>query len=251
MKDQKSKISVTIITLNEEKSLRRCLNSVEEFAGEVILIDSGSVDRTVEIAKNFGAKVFVRKFDDMGKQKNYAITKAKYDWIFSIDADEVVTKKLKDEIKKAVRSKEFNGYLIPRRNIILGAEIKHTRWSPDEHIWLWKKARGKWSTGVHSEVAVEGKIGKLKSAKTHYQYKTVKDFFVMLNKYTENEASEKMQKGIQFSYFRMFFDPALSFFRRFIYKRGFLDGWRGFVLSYLMAVYRFTTWVKVWERENG
>lgn len=248
---KKTKISVTVITFNEEKNLPRCLASVKEMADEIVVVDSGSKDETVEIAKEYGAKVYFRKFDGFADQKNYAIGKTTGDWIYSLDADEVTPKELGDEILKAVNLEEFDGYLIPRRNIILGKEIRYARWSPDEHIWLWRRGKGQYFGGVHAEARVEGKVGRLKNGKIHFHYGTVAEFLEMLNKYTDSEAKEKIQEGLKFSYFMLFFSPALSLFRRFIYKKGFLDGWRGFVLSYLMAIYRMTTWIKVWERQKS
>jgi len=255
------KLSVCIITKNEEKDLQRCLASIKDLADEIILVDDGSTDKTVAIAKKFGAKVFTRKLDNFASQKNYAVEKAQGDWIFAIDADEEVTPSLRDEILQITNAKlqkgnglhhnigQINGYLIPRKNIILGAEIKHTRWSPDKHIWLWRKGKGKWVGDIHEEVEVEGWTGELQNAKIHYQYETVTEFFAMLNNYTEREASQLIKQGRTFSYFQLFYAPLLSFFRRFIYKKGFLDGWRGFVLSYMMAIYRMTTWIKVWEKQ--
>lgn len=247
---KKTSLSVTIITLNEEENIKRCLASVKQMANEIIVVDSGSTDNTVEIVKECGAKIFVRDFDNYADQKNFAISKATRNWIFSLDADEVVTPELAKEILKAIKDSRYDGYLISRRNIILGAEIKHSRWSPDKHVWLWKRKKGKWKGKVHEEVLVDGGVGELKNAKIHYQHKTVAEFIDMLNKYTELEAEEKISKEIKFSFFRMFYDPTLSFFRRFVYKKGFLDGWRGFILAYLMAIYRMATWIKVWEREK-
>ena len=180
------------------------------------------------------------------------------DWIYSIDADEINTTELNEEILSTINDQSFftghgspfNGYFIPRRNIILGKEIKHTRWSPDKHVWLWKRGKGKWHSEIHEEVVIQGEVGELRNAKIHYQYETLSEFMQMINRYTELEAKQKIKKGIKFSFIRMVFDAKLSFFRRFLYKRGFLDGWRGFMLSYMMAIYRLTTWVKVWEREK-
>lgn len=245
----KQSLSVTIITLNEERNIERCINSLKGLADEIVLVDSGSTDRTTEIAKSLGAKVFFREFDDYSSQKNFAVGKAKGNWIFSIDADEVVSPELAKDLKIAVKAEDINGYLIPRRNFILGAEIKHTRFSPDKHVWLWRGDKGKWVGKVHEEVLVDGWTRELRGAKIHYQYETVSEFWNMINIYTERIADEMVSQKKKFSYFMLFFAPFLSFFRRFFYKKGFLDGWRGFILSYLMAVYRMTTWIKVWERE--
>lgn len=268
------KLSVCIITKNEEEELPRCLESIKHIADEIIVVDDNSTDKTKEIAKKYGSKLYERTLDTFANQKNYALEKATGDWILAIDADEILTPELEDEIKEILEHDEhnkdlrfriqdsrrgnglkhkigqINGYLIPRRNIILGAEIKYTRWSPDKHIWLFRKEKGKWVGDIHEEVEIEGWTGELQNAKIHYQYETVADFFAMLNNYTEREANQLVKQGKKFSYFQLFYAPFLSFSRRFIYKKGFLDGWRGFVLSYMMAIYRMTTWIKVWEKTN-
>ena len=245
-------LSVTIITLNEEKDLARCLESVGGFADEIVVVDSGSKDKTVEIAKKFGAKVFVRKFDAYANQKNFALGKTSGDWTFSIDADEEVSPELAEEIKGAVRSDRFVAYTIPRQNIIFGKFIKHTRWDPelDRHVWLWKKGSGRWVGDVHEEVLVDGPVGALKNVKVHHQYETVSEFFDMIDRYSELEATEKTKKGTKFDLLRLFLDPFYNFCVRFFYRKGFLDGWRGFVLSYLMAVYHFNVWIKIWQKQK-
>lgn len=247
-------LSVTIITLNEEEDLPKCLESVKDLADETVIVDSGSSDKTVEIAKKFGAKVFVRKFDNYSSQKNFAADMAKGDWILSIDADEEIEPALIDEIKLKLQSLKsgINGFSIPRKNIILGKYIKYTRWQPelDRHIWLWKKSAGKWVNEVHEEVMVEGKVEKLKNAKIHKQYRSVEEFFQMMVRYSQFDAEERFKKGIRFSYLKLFFDPLYNFLVRYFYRLGFLDGWRGFILSYLMAVYHLIVWVKIWENDR-
>ena len=138
------------------------------------------------------------------------------------------------------------------KNIIFGKLIKYTRWQPelDRHIWLWKKSKGKWIGDVHEEVVVEGEVGKLKNAKIHYQYETVREFLDMIDRYSELEAEQRVKKGQKFSYLKLFIGPIYNFLVRYFYRLGFLDGWRGFVLSYLMAIYHLTLWVKIWERSK-
>ncbi|HET7098899.1 MAG TPA: glycosyltransferase family 2 protein [Patescibacteria group bacterium] len=240
------KLSVTIITLNEEKDLSRCLESVKNFADEIILVDSGSSDKTLEIAKKFGCKVYTRKFDNFASQKNFAAEKATGEWILSIDADEQITPGLLEEIKIAIIDENYSGYSIPRKNIILGKFIKHTRWQPelDRHIWLWQKGKGKWAGNVHEELLVDGKIGKLKNPKIHYQYESVTEFLQMMNKYSRLEVRKR------FSFARLIWDPFYNFVVRYFYRLGFLDGREGFVLSYLMAIYHLEVWVKAWEKNR-
>jgi glycosyltransferase involved in cell wall biosynthesis len=239
-------LSVVVITFNEEDNLPRCLKSVELLnPKEVIVVDSGSTDRTADIADEFEAKIYDRKFDNFASQKNYAAQKATGEWIFSIDADEIISKELADEINLALENDQFDGYLIPRRNFILGSEIKYSRWSPDKHIWLWRKNRGKWEGEVHEEVVVEGKVGELKNPKVHYQDQTILSFFNSNVKYAKLLAQQIIKERGRFSIFHLFYDPIFEFLVRFVYKKGFLDGWRGLVLALLMAYYRFDVWINV------
>lgn len=239
-----TKLTVTIIVLNEEENISKCLESLRNLADEIIVIDGGSNDQTVKIAKKYG-KVFARKFDNFASQKNFAVEKASNDWILALDADEVVTQELAAEIKKAINTLKFQAYLIPRRNFILGAEIKHSRWSPDKHIWLWNKKFGRWEKEIHEEVVVKGKVGELKNAKLHFQDKTVREFIQKNNNYSTRLARQLYKSGVQFNMIRFFWDPLFEFSIRYIYKLGFLDGWRGFVLAILMAYYRMQVWVKL------
>jgi glycosyltransferase involved in cell wall biosynthesis len=250
---EKPKISVTVITLNEEGSIAKCLTSVKNFADEIIVVDSGSKDKTVEISRQMGAKVYSRVFDNYANQKNYALQKTTGDWVFSIDADEEATQELVSEIKSKLSTHGdlCVAYSIPRKNIIFGKFIKYSRWQPelDRHVWLWKKQKGNWVGDVHEEVYVNGEVGKLSNAKIHYQYKSVSQFAEMMNRYSEREAKYLTKKGVKFSYLKLIFQPIYNFLVRYFYRLGFLDGWRGFVLSYLMAVYHLELWIKVWARK--
>jgi glycosyltransferase involved in cell wall biosynthesis len=250
-----NKLSATIITLNEEKDLPRCLESVKNLADEIIVVDSGSTDKTVDIAKEYGGKVYSREFDGMAGQKNYAAQKSTGEWILSVDADEEISSELAREIKSKIQNPKSKiiAYSMPRKNIIFGEFIKYTRWQPefDRHIWLYKKDRGRFVGGVHAAVKVDGKVGRLKHAKVHYQYKNVKEFMDMMNSYSESESTERAEDGVKFSYFQLLLQPIYNFLVRYFYRLGFLDGWRGFVLSYLMAIYHFQLWVKVWEEGRG
>jgi glycosyltransferase involved in cell wall biosynthesis len=246
----KSKLSVTIITLNEEENIKNAILSVK-FADEIIVVDSGSDDSTVEIAKKLGAKVFTNKFDNFADQKNFAAQKASGEWILSLDADEEVSGELAKEIEGLLATSEYDGFLMPRKNIILGGEIKHSRWSPDIHIWLWKSGKGRWVGKVHEEMVIDGKVGRLTHAKIHNQDKTIFEFMLSLNEYTQVEAEEAFAKGIKFSFLKMIFSGIKSFVGRYIYKQGYLDGWRGLVLCSLRAFYHSLVWLKILELQNN
>lgn len=242
-------LSITIITLNEGKNIKKCLESIKHLDAEIILVDSGSTDNTLQIAKKYNAKIFNRSFDDFASQKNYALSKAEGDWILSVDADEELPKALTEEIRTAVENKEYAGFLIPRRNFILGKEIKHSRWSPDKHIWLWKKGFGQWKGEVHEEVVIQGPISELKTAKINHQDKDIATFIKKNDFYSTLYAKYLFRQGARFSLFHLIYDPFSEFFIRFFYKMGFLDGLEGFILSYLMSIYKISVWIKMYELE--
>jgi len=249
------KLTTAIIACNEEKNLPAAIKSVEDLVSEiVVVVDSRTTDKTKEIAEKLGAKIFVRKFDNFANQKNFAAHKAQGDWTLSLDADEVITPELTREIKSKIQNpkSKINAYSMPRKNIILGKFIKYSRWQPelDRHIWLWRKGKGHWVGDVHEEVEVDGEVGRLKNPKLHYQYETVNEFLKMMNRYSELEADQRVKKGVKFSFSRMFFDPIYNFLVRYFYRLGFLDGWRGFVLSCLMGIYQLELLIKIWERKR-
>lgn len=244
-------ISATLITLNEQRKVAQALKSIQGLADEIIVVDCGSSDKTCKIAEEFGAKVYFRKFDNFANQKNFALAKAEGNWIIALDADEEIPPELATEIRQAVNDNQYAGYLIPRRNSILGAEIKHSRWSPDSHIWLWKKGCGKWIGEVHEEVVIQGKVGRLRSSKIHNSHETISSFMGANNLYSSLEAQALVKKGINFSFWRMFQDLLVEFLLRFFYKLGFLDGKRGFSLSFIMGIYKLTVWIKLWELQQN
>lgn len=245
------KLSATVITFNEEEDLPRCLASLKSLVDEIVVIDSGSSDQTLRIAKEYGAKVTHRKFTNFAEQKNYASDQATGDWILSVDGDEEITADLGKEIRRAIESREYDGYLIGRRNYILGGEIKHSWWSPDQHIWLWRKGYGRWQGDVHEEVEVKGEVGTLRQAKLHYQDKTVAEFMAKNNRYSSLEAERLYRAGSRFSWWRMVYQVKFEFFMRYFFKQGYLDGWRGLVLACLMSIYKCLVWLKILELQKG
>ncbi len=249
------RLTATVITLNEEKYLPSCLESVKDIVDEIVIVDSGSKDKTLDIARKYNAKIYIHKFDDYASQKNFAAEKANGDWILSLDADEEIESQLADEIEMKLKTKDLQyvAFSIPRKNIILGKFIKYTRWQPelDRHVWLWKKGKGRWVGDVHEEVAVEGGLGKLKHAKIHHQYRNIGEFMEMINRYSEAESKYLLKNGGKFSYVNLFFQPIYNFLVRFFYRLGFLDGWRGFALSCLMAFYHLVLWIKLWHLQSN
>lgn len=235
-------LSVCIIAKNEELLLPHCLNSIRDLSSDVIVVvDSLSHDSTESLAKKFGAKVYSRIFDNFAAQKNFALTKAKHDWVFSIDADEQVSPELAQEIAQVLIHPDSSAYSIPRLNYIFQKPIYHTDWSPesDRHVWLFDKTKCTWVGDVHELVKVEGRIGRLHSPKVHNNYQTVEQFLDTIDLYT---SLENRQVSILY--------PFWKFFRHYFLYLGFLDGWHGLFLSYLQSLYGWEVYVKSWQKKQ-
>lgn len=225
------KLSVTIITLNEQANIGRCLDSLS-FADEVIVVDSGSTDRTLQIAKEKGAKVFTNDWKGYGQQKNYAHAQASGPWILNLDADEVVSADLAKEIKEAIQRSEFSGYRIPRKTRFLGRWIMHGGWYPNYLVRLSLKDRSSWTEPkIHEELKVEGPVGRLLNDLEHYTFDGIEDQVLANLKYAKLGSEELKLKNKRPSLFRQILKPWGKFIETYLLKRGFLDGWPGFVIS--------------------
>jgi len=234
-------LSVIVPTLNEEKDLSRCLESLNYLDATVIVVDSGSQDKTVEIAKKAGAKVVEHPFESYSAQRNYADNLVNEGWILSIEADVTVPPELALEISKAIQSDKFTAYKIERINNIWGKNIMHSDWGPkdDCHIWLYKKGSGEWKSQVHEEYFTDGKTGKLNNRLYHHNYDSISEFLDKENRYSELA----VKQHTQFPWFW----PIRDFIKRYFWKQGFLDGYHGLFLSYLQSIYFITLSVKNWE----
>lgn len=244
-----SKISVVIITKNEEKNIKSCLESVK-WADEIIIVDSFSTDKTIEIAKKYTPKIFVRSFKDYSDQRNYANQQASEPWILTVDADERVTDDLRKEILEAINNVKYDAYWIPCLDYMFGKFIKHGGWYPQYHIRLYKKDKTKWVGKVHEKPYVEGKIGYLKNPILHYSHLKISDFLKKLNRYTSIEAQELYNAGYKPNLLRLIFWPVIVFVYKYVCKLGFLDGIHGLVLAVSLAYYHFMRYAKLWEKSQ-
>lgn len=233
-----SNLTVVIPTLNEELDIENCLKSVKDIAHEILVVDSGSTDRTLEIAKKFKAKIISYDFKSFSDTRNFADDNSSGDWILSIEADVTVSKELGDEITKEINTTKNSAFKIGRVNNIWGKDILHTDWGPkdDTHIWLYKKGSGKWVGGVHEEFVTNGAVGKLKNYLFHINYRTISEFISKINKYSDVAIRDKVSVSK--------FACIKDFFKRYFYKKGFLDGYHGLFLSYLQSIYHLTLFVK-------
>lgn len=238
------KISVVVVTFNEEKNIKNCLDSLK-FCSEIIVVDSGSTDATLHIANKYSARIFFKKFSDFSSIKNFGIMKAKNQWILSVDADEVISNELQYQIKKAIEN-DYDGYYIKRVNYFLGKQIKYGGWGDDFQLRLFKKDKGLFSGAVHESVKINGKIGYINEPILHYSYTDSKSYFEKMNRYTSIQAQETKQ----FLFLRLFFSPFFKFVKMFFMKLGFLDGFHGFILAVYSSFSEFVKISKMIEYKN-
>ncbi|MBI1913003.1 MAG: glycosyltransferase family 2 protein [Deltaproteobacteria bacterium] len=245
------KISVTIIVLNEESNIRDCLESVK-WADEILVSDSGSTDRTVEICREYGATVFNDLWLGFGRQKNLVGDRAKNLWVLNIDADERITPELRVEIETALEKTDKAGFYIPRKNYFGDRWIRHCGWYPDYNLRLYRKDTGRFvDRYVHEAVAVNGPKAHLKNPMVHRTYKDVSDYLARMQKYSTLAAEEMLNSGKNAGFLDIIFRPPFTFFKMFILKRGFLEGTAGVILSILYSSYTLAKYAKLWEMKKG
>ena len=243
-------LSVIIITKNEGTHIGSCLQSVL-WADEIIVLDSGSDDDTVEICKQYTDSVFIMDWPGFGIQKQRALEKAQGDWVLSIDADEVVTAELKGEIENALRQEQFNGYEIPRLSSYCGKQIRHGGWWPDYVLRLFRRNAGYFTDSVvHERVVVQGKIGKLTSPLLHDAFVNLDEVLRKVNCYSSLGAEMLYQKGVQSSISKAIFKALWCFIRTYCLKAAFLDGRQGLMLSISNAEGAYYKYVKLLELQN-
>ena len=246
------KISVYILTYNNERTIERCLRSVA-WADEIVVVDSYSTDRTLEICRRYTDKIYQRPWTNYREQYQFAADKTTNRWIMFIDADEEVSPELAREIREEIVKNDgrWAGYIAHRRTYYLGRWIKHGGWYPDYEIRLYDRSRGKWEGGLHAKVKVDGEVKVLKNFYFHYTYKDISDQLRTIDRYSEVAASDMWKEGKRFSLFDLLLRPPFRFFRDFILKRGFLDGLPGLIIAVLTMFYVFIKYAKLWEIEKG
>ena len=247
-----NRLSVTIVAWNEEERLRACLDSIV-WADEIIVVDAESTDKTVQVAREFTDKVWVRPWPGFAAQKNFALEHASGEWILSLDADERVTPELRARIGAIVRGDgPADGYRIPRRNIFWGAWVRHGGLYPDYQLRLFRKGAGRFAeNAVHESIGVAGRIEALAEPLLHHSYRGLDDFVGRSNRYSTLAAAELVRRGGRVSLGGLAFRPLARFLSMYVLRGGFLDGWRGFVLAVLYANYVFLRMAKAWEARRG
>jgi glycosyltransferase involved in cell wall biosynthesis len=244
-------VGVTVITLNEGANIDACLASVA-WADDILVVDSGSTDDTVERARARGARVIVRDWPGYAAQKNFAAGQSGHDWILSIDADERVTPALAAEIRAVVASASgAAGFRIPRVTWHLGRWIRTTDWYPDYQLRLYDRRRASWPIRlVHESVHAEGPVAYLKEDLQHYAYRDIAHHHESMNRYTTLAARQMYEAGRRATFADLALHPPLAFLRNYVLKRGFTDGYPGFIISTMNAYYVFLKFAKLREIGN-
>jgi len=245
MKAPPMKISATIITLNEQGNIARAIESLR-CADEVIVVDSGSQDRTMEIASKLRARVVESEWMGYAAQKNFAAEQASHDWILSIDADKALSEALEAEIWQIKKSgPQFDAYTVPRLAQYLGRWILHSGWYPDRKVRLYHRAKARWvGEYVHESVQVDGVTGHLESNLLHYTCNSLSEHLRMMDRYTTLAAEELVAQRRRIGWTDLVIDPFWTFFRTYVVKAGFLDGWEGVAIAYMAAFYNFVKYAK-------
>jgi glycosyltransferase involved in cell wall biosynthesis len=251
------RLSVVIITYNEERNIERCIQSVRAFADEIVVVDSFSTDKTEQICKQFGARFIQHAFEGYVEQKNFALAQSMHDHVFAIDADEEVSEKLKASISELKNNWKHSSYQMNRLNNYCGQWIRHCGWYPDRKIRIFEKGKGKWGgQNPHDKFLPDhpGDAGLLKGDLLHYSYYTIAEHIAQVNKFSEIGAKSAYDGGGRSNLLKIIFKPPFKFFRDYILLLGFLDGFYGFVISRISAHATFLKYVKLRElskKESG
>lgn len=247
-------LSAVIITFNEEKNIRRCIESLLTVADEIVVVDSYSVDQTKSICKEYNVRFLEHKFEGHIEQKNWAKLQAKHDFILSLDADEALDEELKESILKVKEEKLFEVYKMNRLTNYCGKWIYHTGWYPDTKLRLFDRNIGDWGgTNPHDKLIPRKgtKVGVLKGDLLHYSFYTRAEHIKQINKFSDIGAQALYNKGKRSSWLKIMVKPVARFVKAFIVNKGFLDGKEGFVISRLSAYANYLKYSKLMKIQNG
>jgi glycosyltransferase involved in cell wall biosynthesis len=246
------KLSVTIITLDEAAHIGAAIDSVA-WADEILVVDCGSTDATVQIARDRGATVLHRDWSGWIAQKNFAAERAAHDWIFSLDADERVPAPLAGEIRELLSSEPpLRGYRVPRVTFHLGKWIRTTDFYPDYQTRLYDRRAARWrGRYVHESVAVDGPVGRFRHDLEHYSFRDLGDHLDRVNRYTTLAARQMHEAGRRAGVFNLVIHPAAAFVRNYVLRFGAMDGTAGLIISIINAYSVFLKFAKLWELERS
>jgi glycosyltransferase involved in cell wall biosynthesis len=241
-------LSVIVTTYNEEHNIVDCLRSVQ-WADEVLLVDSHSTDRTLELARPFPVTILQREYFGSAAQKNWSLDRVRHEWVLILDADERVPEPLAEEILTVLASRpSSDGYAIRRQNIFLGKVIRHSGWSADRVIRLFRRDRGRYpNRRVHADLEIEGSVSTLRNSLIHYTFRSFDQYLDKFLNYAEWGAAQAFREGRRAGFAEIAGRPLWRFFRMYVVQLGFLDGMHGLVLCALQAFGVFLKYARLWE----
>ena len=246
------RLSVVVVTRDEEDRIRACLESVA-WADELVVVDAESTDKTASIARELTDHVIARPWPGFAAQKNFGLEQARGAWILSLDADETVSPALREDIERVVRDDgPCDGYAVPRRNIVWGRWVRHGGLYPDWQLRLFRRGRGRFGArAVHESVHVDGRVGRLTGHLEHRSYRDVADFVARADRYATLAADDWIAEGRRVHAWDLVLRPLGRFVGMYVVAGGFRDGVRGFLLAALYAYYVLIRSAKVWERTKA
>ena len=251
MKDKKT-LSICIITFNEEKNIENTLEHIKDIADEIVIVDSYSTDKTVEMCKKYTSNIHLHKWEGFIAQKNIALDKCSSDFILSIDADEEITKELADEIIDKINNLNHDGYIVNRKTKYLGKILKHS-WQPDNKLRLVSKdACPSWHGEiVHESLLIQSSmIAILDNHLIHHSYKDIEDHNMKTLKYAKLSAESYHKMGKQSSVFKLLFSPTFNFIKMYVFRLGFLDGIEGLVAARSGYIYTYLKYLYLYELDR-
>jgi len=248
---KKSRITGIILAKNEEKNIKRSLQSIS-WCEQIIVVDDFSEDRTVAIAKKLGAIVYKRRLNDnFSSQRNFALKKVSTDWVLFVDADEVVSSELAQEMQIKTKRLSEQGFFIVRKDHWLGKAMNHGEFGQTRLLRLARKGSGKWGRAVHETWRVEGAVGELVNPLDHYPHPSLSSFLTHINFHSSIHAKANKSEHKNSSVFKIFMYPTGKFLYNFVLRRGFMDGMHGFVAAFIMSFHSFLAWSKLWIYTKG
>jgi len=251
MQFQMQKLSAIIPCHNEEAMIEGCLQSVR-FADEIMVVDSFSTDRTLEIARRYASCTLQHEYVNSAAQKNWAIPQAKHPWVLIVDSDERLTPDLQQEIRQILEKPAYDGYWIRRRNYFLGKEIKHGAWNSDKVLRLFRRELGRYqSKHVHAEIELRGQAGWCREKLLHYSYRSLDDYLRKVGRYTSWGALNAQDKGSSGSAPQILGHAVWPFLKSYFLKRGFLDGTEGLIIALMEASSSFLKYAKLYEIQRA
>ncbi len=241
-------LSVVIITYNEEKNIERCLEAAQTVADDIVVVDSFSTDKTVDICQKKGVRCVLHPFEGYTQQKNYAITQARYPHILSLDADEVLSETLQQSILMVKNNWQCDGYYVSRLNNFCGQWIRHCGWYPDRKLRLWDSRKGRWegdNIHEHFELQANCTSDHLEGELLHYSFTSIEQHIRQINKFTDISAEVLYRKGKRPTFYHFYLKPFFKFWWMYVFKLGFLDGFYGWVICINSAHADFLKYVKL------